>query len=146
MGTGEAGAEEGLHDRRLRRCASATKAPPAAPRTGTPLKRVALDVIGVLKRGEEVSVSEMSAMTCKRRCYDVILVLEAAGLVDRVDKHVVRWRDRGSSPPSQPLQSSQSSQASHMSPPTSRPSVPAPVFDDGLIDSVFGASHGMVEV
>lgn len=42
-----------------------------------------------------VTMKELADLLCKRRCYDIILVLEAVGKVERVGKKKdsVRWCD-----------------------------------------------------
>lgn len=56
------------------------------------LSEVTRLVVTQLKmNGRPMLVKELANITCKRRCYDVILVLEAVGLVERKDKNAVEW-------------------------------------------------------
>ncbi len=38
-----------------------------------------------------VKVSDLAKMTCKRRCYDVLIVLKAIGKVRHIKKNMIEW-------------------------------------------------------
>lgn len=79
--------------KRITRQTEKAAAATTTPRQDRSLRCVACKVIAILRRsvGSSVSVKELASVTCVRRCYDVILVLEAAGLVQRIGKQQVRW-------------------------------------------------------
>lgn len=65
----------------------------SAKRSDKSLKVVTQQIVDLLRdSGRTVVLQELSNITCRRRCYDVILVLEALGLVERVARKSVRWK------------------------------------------------------
>ena len=69
--------------------------PETAKRSDKSLKLVTEQIVDILKNsGRAIVLSELMHITCKRRCYDVILVLEALGLVKRVEKKLVEWTEK----------------------------------------------------
>ena len=56
------------------------------------LYKITKKIVKLLKsKNGPVNVNDLSNLTCKRRCYDVILVLEAIGKVERCGKKLVQW-------------------------------------------------------
>lgn len=81
--------EDGKRKRR------STKHELAITRSDKSLKVVTEQIVDILKHsGRAITLAELGHITCKRRCYDVILVLEALGLVKRVAKKSVEWNEK----------------------------------------------------
>lgn len=62
-----------------------------SPRADKSLKRVTQQIVAYLKQHKIVKMKDLVQFTCKRRCYDVVLVLEAVGLLTRVERNTVAW-------------------------------------------------------
>lgn len=57
---------------------------------GKSLSIITKEVIDILKKAEApISIKDLGDITCKRRCYDVLLVLEALGIINRLKKGIV---------------------------------------------------------
>jgi hypothetical protein len=50
-------------------------------------------IVEILQNADgPICLKDLAHITCKRRCYDVILVLAAIGKVERVGKNTVLWQ------------------------------------------------------
>jgi hypothetical protein len=54
------------------------------------LSNVTIQIMDILKSKKEIDIKELSHITCKRRCYDVVLVLEALSIIERKSKGFIK--------------------------------------------------------